>query len=211
MLRAVPKPIDTRKVKRINGRIYKTIKCTICKEKFERRSDQINVRNYCSKECMSKGLRNGKYKQCKQCRSSFYVRPSESKKGGKFCSKKCYTQWVVDNKYVPENFISSTNNAGENNGRYRHGKRVGGYISKKKLREEVINRDGGNWCLICGKPGPGLHLHRIKYGSQGGKYELDNCVQLCPIHHEEVHSSKKKWMPKLLEHIDRKKKRYGQA
>lgn len=82
----------------------------------------------------------------------------------------------------------------------KHGKRVGQNISKKKVREKVIERDG-DWCLICGKPPKGLHLHRVVYGSQGGKYELDNCVQLCGEHHELVHSNKKKYMPMLQEYL----------
>lgn len=71
---------------------------------------------------------------------------------------------------------------------------------KTKVREQVIERDG-NWCLICGKPPKGLHLHRIVYGSQGGKYEKDNCIQLCTVHQGMVHSNKKVWMPLLREYV----------
>jgi 5-methylcytosine-specific restriction endonuclease McrA len=77
---------------------------------------------------------------------------------------------------------------------------------KEKVRGKLKQRDG-NWCLLCGKPGPGLHLHRIVYGSHGGKYEIDNCVQLCPVHHELVHSSKKTWAPKLTEYTETQSRR----
>lgn len=80
------------------------------------------------------------------------------------------------------------------------GNSVGKKISKKKVREEVIERDG-NWCFICGKPPKGLHLHRIMYGSQGGKYVTENCVQLCTIHHGEIHSNKRYWQPLLMGYV----------
>lgn len=150
--------------------------------------------------------KNSKVKRkCENCYQTFYVYQSEIKKGGGvYCSKKCYVERQKNTGYVPKNFISSVDNRGKNNGRYKHGKRIGGHTQKRKLREKVIQRDGGNWCLFCGKPGPGLHLHRIRYGSQGGRYELNNCVQLCPIHHDLVHSSKRKWMPILKNYIETK-------
>lgn len=200
-----------------NGRLYKEVECSECGNKFLRRSDQINRYgkvNFCSRKCVSKhqsrertgkslpALRKGEYRTCIQCRKEFYVKQSQIKQGNpKFCSRKCYEERQRYLGLVPKGFISSVNNSGKNNGNYKHGQRVGGHVQKKKLREQVISRDGGNWCLLCGKPGPGLHLHRIVYGSQGGKYELDNCVQLCAECHELVHSSKRKWMPILKDHI----------
>ncbi|MGF6352448.1 hypothetical protein ABIE27_000344 [Paenibacillus sp. 4624] len=75
------------------------------------------------------------------------------------------------------------------------------YMTKEKVRQAVIEREGGNWCAISGVPGPGLHLHRIVYGSQGGKYEVDNCILLSTEMHELVHKSKKTWMPILQDHV----------
>ncbi|GGH46179.1 hypothetical protein GCM10008014_08670 [Paenibacillus silvae] len=75
------------------------------------------------------------------------------------------------------------------------------YMTKEKVRQAVIERDGGNWCALSGVPGPGLHLHRIVYGSQGGKYEVDNCILLSKQMHDLVHSSKKTWMPILQDHV----------
>lgn len=203
-----------------NGRLYKKVKCTECGNKFEKRSDGIGVVNLCSIECRSsyqsrtrKGKpqfnkRNGKFVNCANCNKKIYRSKSRLKKSDRhFCNYECRSEWNIANGYIPENFIKSPNNKGKRNGRYKHGKRVGSHVNKKKVREQVIERDGGNWCLLCGKPGPGLHLHRVVYGSQGGKYEVDNCVQLCAIDHERVHSSKKKWMPILLEYLKTKKLR----
>lgn len=75
------------------------------------------------------------------------------------------------------------------------------YMTKEKVRQAVIDREGGNWCVLSGVPGPGLELHRIVYGSQGGKYEPDNCILLSVEMHRLVHSSKKTWMPILQDHV----------
>lgn len=73
-------------------------------------------------------------------------------------------------------------------------------MSKAKARAAVIERDG-DWCLLCGKPPKGLHLHRVIYGSQGGPYEVGNCVLLCLHDHAVVHSTKRLWQPRLLTHL----------
>ena len=196
----------------INGRSYKYINCFRCKKLFRRRTDGIKDKNYC-RPCSMKvkgekargkplyNARKGVYKVCVTCGKEFYIPPSRAKRNARCCSVKCETKRRVELGILPNNFISSTDNRGKKNGMYKHGRRVGTHLNKRKLREEVIERDGGNWCLFCGKPGPGLHLHRVVYGSHGGKYELGNCVQLCAIDHEKVHSNQKKWQPILLDHL----------
>jgi hypothetical protein len=80
-------------------------------------------------------------------------------------------------------------------------------LTKEQVREEVKKRDG-NWCLLSGKPGPGLHLHRVVYSGMGGgngKYEVWNCVLLSNEMHTLVHSSKRTWMPPLLDYLMIKK------
>lgn len=82
-----------------------------------------------------------------------------------------------------------------------------GELTKEQVREEVKKRDG-NWCLLSGKPGPGLHLHRVVYGGMGGgngKYEVWNCVLLSDPMHRLVHSNKRIWMPLLLDYLECKK------
>lgn len=68
---------------------------------------------------------------------------------------------------------------------------------KARTRKIVAARDG-DWCLLCGLPPAGLHLHRVRYGSEGGVYEPSNCVQLCQGDHALVHSNKRLWQPLLL-------------
>lgn len=200
------------------GRLYKKVVCDECGVEFERRADAIGKVKFCGFKCRGKWqtkertgrpnpkARTGTNKKCKECGSEFYVvKYRVINENVKFCSQKCYAESLRKTGNVPYNFMISTNNKGKNNGMYKHGKyKRKGAPSKAKLRNEIIERDGGNWCLFCGKPGPGLHLHRIKYGSQGGKYEIDNCVQLCVEDHALVHSSKNKYMPILLDHINNK-------
>jgi 5-methylcytosine-specific restriction endonuclease McrA len=75
-----------------------------------------------------------------------------------------------------------------------------GQIDKGPIREAVGRRDGF-YCLLCGQKPP-LHLHRVKYASEGGEYAVDNTVFLCDDHHlNTVHASKRVWQPLLLAHL----------
>lgn len=80
-------------------------------------------------------------------------------------------------------------------------------LTKEQVRAVVKKRDG-DWCLLSGKPGPGLHLHRVVYSGMGGgngKYEVWNCVLLSNEMHTLVHSNKRLWQPLLLEFLATKK------
>jgi hypothetical protein len=187
--------------------VIKQMKCSYCQKDFEMTLGQFNqkfIDRFCSRECSYKGKLKGKYKKCLNCDKEFYSQRSREKK---CCSKRC------DAILHPrKGFMTNVNNSGKNNGQYSHGKyvgrgRAGGDTHKKKVREMVIERDGGKWCLLCGKPGPGLHLHRVIYGSQCGVYELDNCMQLCAEDHEKIHSNKHFWQPILLEYLKDNSKR----
>lgn len=75
-------------------------------------------------------------------------------------------------------------------------------VDKQRVRQAVRERDGDQ-CLLCGAPGPGLHLHRVIYGAQGGRYEERNCIQLCVLHHNPViHASKETWQPLLMDYLN---------
>lgn len=132
-----------------NGRTYKLIKSTQCGIKFERRADSVNRRvfkNYCSKQCMGmvqsidrKGkpilaLRTGKELKCKFCGEEYYEKNSKIARGSRYCSRKCFNKDRV-NLSIAKGFIGSANNSGEKNGRYKHGNRTGGNITKAKLRK----------------------------------------------------------------------------
>jgi 5-methylcytosine-specific restriction endonuclease McrA len=72
-------------------------------------------------------------------------------------------------------------------------------VDKGAVRSAVVERDG-NFCLLCGSSN--LHLHRVRYGSEGGQYNVGNCVLLCDrCHLHVVHGNKKVWQPMLLAHL----------
>ena len=80
-------------------------------------------------------------------------------------------------------------------------------VSKKRIcvTEETYNktfaRDNG-LCRLCGTS-YNLELHHIEYRSENKNRinDVNNCIMLCVKHHQEVHSNKKYWQPKLKEMI----------
>lgn len=75
--------------------------------------------------------------------------------------------------------------------------------AEKEVYQKTIELYNGR-CAICGSPE--IHLHHIRYGGlQGGrKTYLGNVIPLCQYHHRLVHTNKKKYMPELIEMIDKK-------
>lgn len=61
--------------------------------------------------------------------------------------------------------------------------------SEDKL--EIIKLDGYN-CRFCNRQS-GLHVHHIKYRSEGGSNDKSNLITLCYDHHDTVHSNKKRY------------------
>ena len=71
-------------------------------------------------------------------------------------------------------------------------------IYKKTL--ELFN----NCCAICGSNQ--VQCHHIRYGGLygGRKTYMGNIIPLCKKHHDMVHKNKKKYMPMLIEIVDRR-------
>ena len=59
-------------------------------------------------------------------------------------------------------------------------------------------------CALCGSPYP--QLHHIRYGACGRKTYMGNVIPLCKKHHDLVHTNKRKYMPMLIEIIDKRLK-----
>lgn len=59
-------------------------------------------------------------------------------------------------------------------------------------------------CGVCGNNQ--VALHHIRYGNlRGGRQTyMGNVIPLCPYHHRLAHTNKKKYMPILIEMINRK-------
>ncbi len=68
-----------------------------------------------------------------------------------------------------------------------------------EIAEDVLTRDC-NSCRLCGTRYM-VHIHHIKYRSEGGPHTRENLIVLCEKHHTEVHGDKKYWQPRLLEMV----------
>ena len=75
--------------------------------------------------------------------------------------------------------------------------------AEKKVYEETSKLFDG-LCAICGSNQ--IHMHHIRYGGLygGRKTYMGNVIPLCKKHHDLVHTDKNKYMPILIEIIDKK-------
>lgn len=75
--------------------------------------------------------------------------------------------------------------------------------SEKEVYTKTIELFNG-CCAICGNNQ--IHLHHIRYGTlRGGRLTyMGNVIPLCKKHHDLVHTNKKKYMPMLIEMIDKR-------
>jgi hypothetical protein len=195
-----------------SNRKYIDYKCQECGCGFKRRSDYKRTENKYCNPCSKKKLgeknrgrileksRLGKYVPCDNCGSIHYKKLSQLKKGfvHHFCNSACQGEWSAKHS-VPKDFIKNADNAGEKNGRYKHGKRIGGHDRHKNLKELIKARDGEG-CLIC-KATDKIHVHRILPGGLDGKYTIENAVMLCSVHHAAVHRDYVLWKQKLEDYI----------
>ena len=72
---------------------------------------------------------------------------------------------------------------------------------EKETYEKTIELYNGQ-CAICGNTN--IHLHHIRYGACGRKTYMGNVIPLCKMHHDLVHTNKKKYQPMLIKMIDEK-------
>lgn len=74
---------------------------------------------------------------------------------------------------------------------------------EKEVYEKTFELFNGS-CAICGNTN--IAMHHIRYGGLygGRKTYMGNIIPLCKIHHDLVHTNKKKYMPMLIEIIDKK-------
>lgn len=76
----------------------KSIKCEKCGKYFY--TNRKRLRKYCSVECSKLGLavrkKDGEFVKCPVCNKSVYRFQSQLKKGYKYCSKKCWYEYMRD-------------------------------------------------------------------------------------------------------------------
>lgn len=76
-------------------------------------------------------------------------------------------------------------------------------MNDKKVYQKTLELFN-NCCAICGSNQ--VQCHHIRYGGLygGRKTYMGNIIPLCKKHHDLVHTNKKKYMPILIEMIDKK-------
>lgn len=74
---------------------------------------------------------------------------------------------------------------------------------EKEVYERTIELYNGQ-CAICGNTN--IAMHHIRYGGLygGRKTYMGNVIPLCKKHHDLVHTNKEKYMPMLIDMINRK-------
>ena len=75
---------------------------------------------------------------------------------------------------------------------------------EKEVYQKTIEMYNG-LCALCGNNQ--IQLHHIRYRriiSEEEKHICGNVIPLCKYHHDLVHTNKKKYMPLLIEMIDKK-------
>ena len=78
-------------------------------------------------------------------------------------------------------------------------------MKDKQVYEKTLELYNG-CCAFCGNPY--VQCHHIRYGGLygGRKTYMGNIIPLCKKHHDLVHSNKEKYMPMLIEMIDKRLK-----
>ena len=74
---------------------------------------------------------------------------------------------------------------------------------EKEVYEKTIELYNGQ-CAICGNSN--IAMHHIRYGGLygGRKTYMGNVIPLCEKHHRLVHTNKDKYMPMLIDMINKK-------
>lgn len=149
-----------------------TRNCAFCGKEFQTYKHTIEEGYglFCSHACKSQSQIKRIEVICKSCGKPFLVRPSEVKKGVKYCSWDCRKLGI----------------RGPGNPAWKDDKNYRGY-DWDKSREKALGRDE-NSCQVCGKT-PSCVVHHIeKYDRHENNNELHNLVTLCVGCHKRVHS-----------------------
>lgn len=156
--------------------------CLHCKSIFKVQPSRVSGRDkYCSDECYEFAKSNNTECRCEHCNEVFTVAPYR-RNNAKYCSKRCYGLSV----------------AGQDNHRWRGGKKNGRGANWSQQRKLAYERDGGVCQLCHHKPRKGERrnsVHHIKrYQDFKGDYvqanDLKNLITLCRRCHPKVEHGK---------------------
>lgn len=149
--------------------------CKICGKSFQGYGNKILCSRECTAKYMSKlrlGENNPNYNpnkfskiNCLNCGLEFEYLIQKTREAPKFCSKKCFQEYSVQEKAS----------------RWEGGIQFLPYSNEfnKKLKKNIKERDG-NKCVFCGRK-ENLVVHHIDYDKMNCKE--DNLITLCKICH----------------------------
>lgn len=125
-------------------------------------------------------MKNGRNILCKNCGCSFYVCKGKVN-SRKFCSKKCYFEWLKENRIEQDDW--------RDNPKYN------------EWRKNVYERD--NWkCFICGSK-KNINAHHIYNGNdyKEKRFMIKNGITLCEYHHIMLHTNICSFVKELAKQI----------
>jgi hypothetical protein len=155
---------------KFKGKILKWLECD---DEFKVSPNRVKTAKYCSKECADVHRHdttrvNKIEKKCLRCGKIFYDHPCHAKRR-KFCSYYC----------VNKDYEERCGGRGDSHFYNR--------TLWRKLRKEVLVRDGYN-CTKCGYHAERyLQVHHINLRRIGGDDEVGNLVTLCNSCHKKIH------------------------
>jgi|SRR3990167_4878160 len=141
--------------------------CLICKNKLNQ------GRKYCGYKCYGIAQRNKIKKICQICKKEFFIHPSNTRKGGRTCSRKCHFVYQSIRPQV----------LGEKHHAWKGGiSRQNGYICIKKkgaihrlVMEKHLNRKLHHWEIVH-------HINKIRDDNRLSNLQLTTKAEHIKIH-----------------------------
>lgn len=178
------------------------IKCKICKKKF--RTQPSRKQKYCSYFCAGKsrtGKNNNKWKggpiilKCETCKKVFEVCKAKIKRGKKYCSKQCYSEYQKTLTGKKSNgwkgkLKLNCNQCGNSFLTYQYRKETIKYCSRKcyaKFQETIVGEKHFQW--------------------RGGKYKTGGYIYVYKPDHPQAKRNKRHYVAEhrlvMEEHLGR--------
>ena len=154
--------------------------CAHCGKQFQTQRKRELDNKYCSRSCVGKSQRKGKYVNCDNpnCSNKVWRKPARLNQERYYCSTDC----MHSDPCMKE--IRSVTSMGELNPNWKGG--VGRLVGWERMAESIRDRDG-HVCQSCGKEHEegerSFPVHHMRPESQGGPHEPWNLVTLCPSCH----------------------------
>lgn len=150
--------------------------CSVCgKETVRRRGITGGTYQYCSSKCSNIAKIKKIQITCKNCNKEFFITQSHYKRGSRFCSHRCSSEYL----------------SGNNSHRWKGGERGRKYYPKEwnNTFKRMIRERDNYTCAVCKQDGK--DVHHINYVKMDTTPE--NCITLCKSCHARTNSNREYW------------------